>query len=384
MHAELIYLDHAATTPLHPQALAAMLPYLRDQFGNPSSRHAFAEGPRQALDWARAELARALGCRIGEVVFTAGGSEGNSLAIVGSFLAMRHERRHLITSAVEHHAVLHACEYLAQEQGAELTVLPVDSAGRVDPGAVADAIRPDTALVSLMYANNEIGTLQPVAAVGAICRERGVFFHCDAVQAAGLLPLDVVALQVDLLTLSAHKCYGPKGVGALYVRRGIPLRPLVHGGGQERGRRAGTEHVAGIVGFAVALALAEQARPNVVAELTLLRDQLLAGVLEGVPGARLTGHARERLANSASFCFEGVEGEAVLLGLEEAGVACSSGSACAAGSSEPSHVLLALGLEPDLARTAVRLSLGTGTSAAQVAYVLDVLPKVVERLRATC
>jgi cysteine desulfurase len=377
----MIYLDYAATTPLHPQALDAMLPFLREQFGNPSSRHSFAEEPRRALEWARGGVSAVLGCRPGEIVFTAGGSDGDSLAIVGSFFARRTRGRHIIASAVEHHAVLHACAYLAREHGAELTLLEVDGEGRVDPDTVARAIRPDTTLVSLMYANNEVGTLQPIAEVAAICRSRGALLHCDAVQAAGLLSLDVHALGVDLLTLSGHKCYGPRGVGVLYVRRGTPLHPLVHGGGQERGRRAGTENVAAIVGMAVALDLAERGRRVEAARLQALRERLIDGVLGRVPGARLTGARQARLANSASFCFAGVEGEAVLLGLEAAGFTCSSGSACAAGSSDPSHVLLAMGLEPDLARTAVRLTLGASTNNAAIDALLDALPAVVAHLR---
>lgn len=378
---ELIYLDHAATTPLARPVLEAMWPYLTAQYGNPSSRHPLGRAAAAALERAHEEVAAVLHCRPAEVVFTSGGSESDNLAIKGLALA-RPRGRHLITTAVEHSAVLNACRALERRHGFRLTVLPVDRYGVLDLAALEAALTPETTLVSVMLANNEVGTIEPVRAVAERCRALRVPLHTDAVQAAGLLPLDVEALGVDLLSLSAHKCYGPKGVGVLYLRRGLMLAPLIDGGGQERGRRSGTENVAGIVGMAAALRLAEELRPREVERLTALRDRLIAGVLERVPGAVLTGHPTDRLANHASFCFRDVQGETVLLELEMAGVCCSSGSACHAGSTEPSHVLLALGLPPALAHTAVRLTLGRDTGEAEIERVLELLPAAVAKVRA--
>jgi cysteine desulfurase len=381
MPERVIYLDHAATTPLDPAVLAAMLPYLVEQYGNPSSIHALGRTALDALDGARETVSAVLGAGPKEIIFTGGGSEADNLAVKGVALAQRQAgRTHVIVSAVEHHAVLDAAEAL-RPLGFELTLLPVDEHGRVGPNDLRAAIRSDTAVVSVMYANNEVGTVQPIAELAAICRERGVPFHTDAVQAPGLLPLDVSALGVDLLTIAAHKCYGPKGVGALYVRRGTPLMPLIHGGGQERRRRAGTENVAGVVGLAAALRAAEERRASYAAHCAMLRDRLVSGVLAQVPEARLNGHPTERLANNANIALAGVEGESVLLLLDQRGIAASSGSACSSGSLEASHVLLAMGLPHDLAISAVRFTVGRSTTETDVEVVLEVLPGVVEQLR---
>jgi cysteine desulfurase len=377
-----IYLDHAATTPVDEQVVAAMLPYFGVRFGNPSSIHRFGRTALEALDEARETLAAVLGASRKEIVFTGGGSEADNLAIKGVALAQRAAGKgaHVITSAIEHHAALHAVEQL-EAFGFAATVLPVDRDGMVAPDDLRAAIRPDTVLVSIMYANNEIGTIQPLAELGAICRERGVPFHTDAVQAAGSLALGVDELNVDLLSLAAHKFYGPKGVGALYVRRGTPLLPQIHGGGQERRRRAGTENVAGIVGMAVALRLAEERRPDYVARCTALRERLLAGISARIPEARLNGHPTRRLPNNANVAFDGVEGESVLLLLDQHGIAASSGSACTSGALEASHVLLALGLPHEQAIGTVRFTMGQSTTEEEIDYVLDVLPALIEQLR---
>lgn len=382
MSERIVYLDHAATTPLDPRVLEAMLPHLSGPAGNPSSIHQLGRAALQALDDAREQAALVLGCAPKELIFTGGGSESDNLAVKGVAFAQRQRGRgrHVITSAVEHHAVLHAAEYLAQF-GFEVTVLPVDAAGLIRPDDLRAAIRPDTVLVSLMYANNEMGAVQPIAELGAICRERGVPFHTDAVQAAGLLPLDVEALNVDLLTLTAHKFYGPKGVGLLYVRRGTPLLPQINGGGQERRRRAGTENVPAIVGMAAALALAEQERPAHVARLSALRDRLIDGALARIPLAWLNGDRERRLANNVNLGFDCVEGESVLLLLDQRGICASSGSACTSGSLEPSHVLTAMGMSAERANGSLRFSLGRGVSADDIDYVLDLLPGMIGRLR---
>jgi cysteine desulfurase len=382
MDKHIIYLDHAATTALDPQVLELMLPYFTQQAGNASSIHQAGRAALQAVDDARSTAALVLNCARKELIFTAGGTEANNLAIKGVALAQMQQGkgRHIITSAIEHHAVLHAVEYL-DSFGFEHTVLPVDADGLIDPDDLRAALRADTVLVSLMYANNEIGTVQPIAEIGAICREHGVPFHTDAVQAAGACPLDVEALNVDLLTISAHKFYGPKGVGLLYARRGIPLLPQINGGGQERRRRAGTENVPGIVGLGAALALAEERRASYMEHCSALRDQLIDGLLR-VPGTRLNGHRSQRLPNNANLAFECVEGESVLLLLDQQGICASSGSACTAGSLEPSHVLLALGLSPEAANGSVRFSLGKDTTVAEIDAVLETMPPLIARLQA--
>jgi cysteine desulfurase len=377
-----IYLDYASTTPVHPAVLEAMEPYLRQEFGNPSSLYPLGRRAADALERARAQVAGTLGCHDDEVVFTSGGSESDNLALKGVALA-RPRRRHVVTTAIEHSAVLGAARDLGAHFGAEVTVVPVDGRGLVDPDAVAAAIRPDTALVSVMLANNEIGTIQPVAEIARRARDRGVLVHTDAVQAAGFLDLDVDRLGVDLLSLSAHKFYAPKGVGVLYVRRGTPLVPLIHGGDQQGRRRAGTENLAGIVGCGVALELVERHRPATCARLTALRDRLLEGIEATVPGAVLNGDRRRRLPANVNVCVPDVQGETVLLELEMEDVYAASGSACHAGSQDPSHVLLAIGRSPELAHTALRLTLGAPTTDTEIDRVLDLLPAAVTRVRET-
>lgn len=382
MTEQLIYLDHAATTPLDPAVLEAMQPYLSGHFGNPSSIHRAGRVALHALDEAREVVGAVLGARPREIIFTGSGSEADNLAIKGVALAQqqRGRGRHIITSTIEHHAVLHTIEYLEQF-GFAATRLPVDERGLISPADLHAALRPDTVLVSLMYANNEIGTIQPLAELGAICRAHGVPFHTDAVQAAGLLPLHVDALQVDLLTLAAHKFYGPKGVGLLYVRQGTPLLPQINGGGQERQRRAGTENVAGIVGLAAALRLAEARRDWSVEHCMRLRDRLIDGLLESIPAAWLNGDRARRLPNNANVAFADADGESILLLLDQQGICASSGSACTSGALDPSHVLLALGQTPAQASSAIRFSVGKDTTAAHIERVLALLPGIIARLR---
>ncbi|WP_345543115.1 cysteine desulfurase family protein [Microbacterium jejuense] len=356
----MLYLDNAATTPVRPEVLEAMMPYLTRWYGNPSSHHTVGEAAADALADARARVARVLGLRAGDVVFTSGGTESNNLAIKGIAIAAalgRDDRRaHVVTTPIEHESVLESVEYLRRVHGFEVTFVPVDDVGRVSGDAVAAGLRDDTALVTVGYANNEIGTIQDAAALAAVAHERGIPFHLDAVQAAGWLPLSTTGLGYDAVSLAGHKIGAPKGTGVLGVRGRIPLEPLLHGGGQERGRRSGTEDVAGAVGIATALELAEAERDEASARVTAIRDRFVARVLDRVPSARLTGDPVHRLPGTASFTFAGTSGEAVLLELERRGVVSSSGSACAAGSDEPSHVLVALGVAPEVAQTAVRFT----------------------------
>ena len=375
-----IYMDHAATTPVDLAVLAAMLPYFSEQFGNPSSIYRLGRQSYDALETAHETVARALGCRPVEIIFTGSGSEADNLAIKGVAYAKRRRGNHIISTTIEHHAVLHTCQQLERE-GYRVTYLPVDETGLVNPDDVAAAITDETALVTLMYANNEVGTIQPVAEIGRICRARRVPFHTDAVQAGGLLDLDVNMLGVDLLTLSAHKFYGPKGVGILYARQGTRIQPQILGGSQERNRRAGTENVPGAVGAAMALERAQTARAAESVRLVALRDRLLSGLLQ-IPDTQLTGHPERRLPNNASVAFAGVEGESLLLNLDLIGVAASSGSACTTGSVEPSHVLLAMGISEGAARGHLRLTLGHSTDDGDVDFVLEHLPAIVARLRA--
>ena len=375
-----IYLDHAATTPLRPEVLEAMLPYFKQEFGNPSSVYGAGRRAHQALDQARDTVADLLGAKSEEIIFTSGGSEAANLAIKGVAWAYQTKGKHIITSAIEHHAVLDAVLWLKQ-QGFEVTILPVDEEGFVDPQSVQEALRGDTILVSIMHANNEVGTIQPIEEIGAIVRAHGAFFHTDAVQTAGILDLDVAELNVDLLSLSAHKFYGPKGVGALYVRKGVRLDPLIHGGAQEKRRRAGTENVAGIVGLAKAFELAQAERGEVTRHLIQLRDQLLQG-LQAIPHTKVNGSLERRLPNNVNVCFQFIEGESLLLNLDLKGIAGSSGSACTSGSLDPSHVLLAMGLSHEIAHGSLRLTLGRENTQDQVTYVLEEIPIIVERLRA--
>ena len=371
-----IYLDHAATSPLRPDVLEAMLPYLVEHHGNPSSIHGSGRRARQGLDEAREVVASALGAKPREIVFTSGGTEADNLAVKGIAWGASAKGRHVITSAVEHKAVL-ASAAILERQGFEVTYLPVDRFGRVDPGDVAAAITDRTTLVSVQAANNEVGTIQPVAEIGAVCRERGVIFHADAVQSAAFLPPTPDAWQASLVSLSAHKLGGPKGVGALYVRHGTPMLPQLSGGSQERQRRAGTENVAGAVGFASAVRLAYPA-----AELASLRDRLLAG-LTALDGVTLTGDPAARLPNSASVVIDGVEGGDLVAALDLEGIEASTGSACTTGSVDPSHVLLAMGIDPQLAHGSLRLTLGRETTAEDVERTIEVVSTCVVRLRAS-
>jgi cysteine desulfurase len=375
-----LYLDAAATSAVRREVLEAMWPYLTGDFGNPSSHHAVGESAARALADARATVAAWLGCRASEVVFTSGGTEADNLAIKGIALASP-RGRHIVTTPIEHEAVLESVDHLVRLHGFETTFVPVGRDGLVDPAAFAAALRPDTTLASVMLANNEVGTVQPIAALAALAHEHRIPFHTDAVQAAGWLPLDVRALGVDALSVSGHKIGAPKGIGALFVRGRIPLEPVLHGGGQERGRRSGTENVAGAIALATAARLATANREVNAAAAAEARDGFVAAVLAAAPGAQLTGHPARRLPGTASFVFPGTNGEAVLLELERHGIVSSSGSACAAGSEDASHVLLALGYPEDLARTAVRFSWGPEVGAAELASVAPAVGEAVRTVR---
>jgi cysteine desulfurase len=372
-------MDHAATTPIHPEVARVMRTYLEGHFGNPSSIYSIARESKEAVEKARGEVARALGAREDEMYFTSGGTESDNWAIKGSALALRKKGDHIITSAIEHHAVLHTCQYL-EKQGFRVTYLPVDSNGLVDPATVQKAITDRTILITVMMANNEIGTIEPIAEIGKIARERHIPFHTDAVQAVGHLPIDVKNLNVDLLSLSAHKFYGPKGVGALYIRKGVRIDPYLHGGGQERNRRAGTENVAGIVGMGKAIGLATQDMERKGKRIAAMRDRMKDKILQ-IPKSRLNGHPTLRLPGNLNISFEYIEGESMLLLLDSYGVCGSTGSACTSGSLEPSHVLLATGLSPEVAHGSLRLTLGEDTTNEDVDYVLEILPGIVSKLR---
>ena len=373
-----IYFDHNATTPLRPQVLDAMMPYLTSAVGNASSIHGYGREARSAVEAAREILAGALGCRADEVYFTSGGTEADNWALEG--IARSRRGRRIVTSAVEHHAVLHTCHHLEQ-RGYEVIYVPVDEFGVVDADAVAAAVDENTALVSILHANNETGTIQPVAEIGRLAREKGVPLHVDAVQSFGKLDLRVDEMNADLVSVSAHKINGPKGTGALYVRSGLEIEPWSRGGGQERGLRTGTENVAGIAGLGRAVQLRLEEGKALEKETGVLRDRLQQGLLERVEEVRVNGHPRLRLANTLNLSFRRVEAEAILLDLDLKGVAASSGSACAEGAPEPSHVLLAMGLAPRLASGSVRFSLGWGNTAAEVDYVVEIAPGIVRRLR---
>jgi len=376
-----VYVDHNATTPLAPEVLAAMTPYLTERFGNPSSLHAWGQEARQALERARAAIAQALGAIDKDtIVFTAGGTEADNLALLGVAAAQQARGRHIVISAVEHHAVLHTAAYLAR-LGFEVTHLPVDAQGLLDPDEVRRAIRPETVLVSLMHANNETGVLFPIGRMGRICRERGVTLHTDAVQSFGKLPLDVDGLEVDLLSLSGHKIHGPKGIGALFVRRGTTMRPLIHGGTQERSRRAGTENVAAAVGLARAAELMLQGQEGEAKRLADLRDRLELTLMAALPGVLRNGHPTERLPHTTNLAFAGAEAESLVVALDLCGIGVSSGAACSSGSPEPSHVLAAMGLPRERVDGSIRFSLGRGTTPEEIDRVVEVLPPIVERMR---
>jgi cysteine desulfurase len=377
-----IYLDYAATTPVDPAVLEAMAPYFTANFGNPSSIHWFGRETRKAIEEARAVVASAIGAEAPqEIVFTGSGSESDNMAIRGVAFARREKGAHIITSAIEHHAVFDTCRDL-ERQGFKVTYLPVDHTGLVDPADLAKALTSETILVSVMHGNNEVGTIQPIADIGKILRGRKIVFHSDAVQTVGAIPVNVQELGVDLLSLAAHKFYGPKGVGALYIRKGIPVNPLIFGGAQERNRRAGTENIPGIVGLAKALQLANIDLPTKAQRLTELRDYLIDNVLQNFEHVRLNGHRTQRLPGNTNFSFEFIEGESLLLNLDLKGIAASSGSACTSGSLEPSHVLLAMGICHEIAHGSLRLTLGQSTTKAEIDYLLEVLPEIVQKLRA--
>jgi cysteine desulfurase len=378
-----IYLDYAATTPVDLRVLEAMQPYFRENFGNPSSVHSYGQRAEAALENAREVVAACLNCIPSEVIFTSCGSESDNLALRGAALAAREQRgaNHILISPVEHHAVAHTAEQLAELFGFDLEYLPVDEYGVVHPSQVEEKVRPDTAIVSVIYANNEIGTINPVAEIGSICRERGIPFHSDAVQGAAHLPADVQTLNVDFLAIGAHKFYGPKGVGALYVRQGTPFIPSLTGGGQEFGLRAGTHNIPYIVGLAEAFRLVQEAGEARSARLLPLRDRVIGQVLEEIPASQLTGHPVHRLPNHASFVFEGIDGNALLMMLDVNGFACSSGSACKTGDPEPSGVLTALGLPLSWALGSLRVTLGEETETGEVESFLGWLPDLVARVR---
>lgn len=377
------YLDYAASTPVDPRVLQAMLPFFNERFGNPSSVHRFGQVAEAALEDSRERIAEAFRCRPSEVIFTSGGTESDNLAVRGAARAERKRRKagHILTTPVEHPAVLNACRHLADLDDFELELLPVDSYGRVTPDAVRAALRHDTALVSVVYANNEIGSVNPIAEIAAVCRAAEVPFHTDAVQAAAHFPIDVAALGIDLLSIGAHKIYGPKGIGALICRTGVELIPVQRGGSQESDRRAGTVNVPLVVGLAHAVTVSGQRRHEEASRLRTLRDRLIDGVL-GIPGATLTGHPDDRLPNHASFVLEGIDGNRLLAALDLAGFACSSGSACKSGNPEPSTVLLAIGIPPDLALGSLRVTLGRPTSDDEVDRFISAAPSIVRALRA--
>ena len=377
---QFVYADNAATTKLSPAVLEAMMPYLTEEYGNPSSLYRFGNHAKRAIEQARKEVADVLGAEPFEILFTGGGTEADNWVkeIMRSLKARG--KNHFITSAVEHHALLHSAQRL-QKEGFEVTFIPVDREGRIDPEQIRAAIRPETGLVSIMFANNEIGTIYPIKEIGAICRQAGVLFHTDAVQAAGHLPINVKEMNIDLLSLSAHKFHGPKGVGAFYCRRGIPLPSLIDGGAQERGKRAGTENVAGIVGLGAALRLANEEMSEASARVSAMCDRLIDGILQTVPMCRLNGPRHNRLPGNCNISFLGIEGESLLLRLDLAGIAASSGSACASSSLDPSHVLLAIGLPHEVAHGSVRLSLSDYNTEEDVDYILEKLPEIVSTLR---
>lgn len=381
----LVYLDNAATTKPAAAVVEAMLPFLTEEFGNPSGLYELATRNKKAVNQARRQIASLLGCDHRELFFTSGGTESDNWALVGAAEHLEHKGKHIITSSIEHHAVLHSCDYL-KKRGFEITCLPVGEDGKIDPKSLVKAMRDDTILVSLMYANNEIGTIQPIAELCKIAHERGVLFHTDAVQAVGQIPMDVKELGVDLLSMSSHKLHGPKGVGALYIKEGIRLQNFQHGGAQERGRRAGTENVPAIVGFGKAAELATERleaekKAGGITEQQRIRDYLIDRVMTEIPYARLTGHRTQRLPGNASFCFQFTEGETLLILLDMEGICASSGSACTTGSREPSHVLTAIGLPPEVTRGSIRLTLSHETTQDEIDYTVEKMKEIIAKAR---
>lgn len=377
---KIIYMDHAATTYVKPEVLEEMLPYFTEIYGNPSSIYTMSRATKKAIDIARDRVAKGINSSSEEIYFTAGGSEGDNWALKGVAFANKHRGNHIITTQIEHHAILHTCEFL-EKNGFEVTYLPVDEFGMIDLDELKNAITDQTILVSVMFANNEIGTIQPIKEIGQICRDKKIFFHTDAVQALGNLPIDVKEMNIDLLSMAAHKIYGPKGTGGLYIRKGIRIDNLIHGGGQERARRAGTENIAGIVGFGKAVELSISNMDKHRKKLIALREKLITGLLK-VPNTRLNGPVgANRLPGNVNVCFRFIEGESILLMLDMEGICGSSGSACTSGSLDPSHVLLAIGLPAEIAHGSLRLSLGDGNTDEEVEHVLQVIPKIIQRLR---
>ncbi len=372
-----VYLDHAATTPVDKEVLEAMLPFFDEKFGNASSLHAYGREAREALEKSKEEVAKLINADADEIIFTGSGTESDNLAIKG--IAFKHGRGHIITSKIEHPAVLETCKYL-EKKGFDVTFLPVDEYGLVKPEDVENAIRDDTILISIMHANNEIGTIEPIEEIGEIARKHGILFHTDAVQSAGKIEIDVKKINVDLLSMSSHKIYGPKGVGALYVRRGVKLEPVLHGGGHEKGMRSSTENVAGIVGFAKACEICRRRMHEDADKITRLRDKIIKEVLK-IEESYLTGHPTRRLPNNASFYFKGIEGESLVLMLDAKGIATSTGSACSSKKLQASHVLLAIGIRPEDAHGSLRVTLGRENTEEEIDYFLEVLPEVVEELR---
>jgi len=375
-------MDHAATTSTDVEVVEAMKPYFTQKYGNPNSIHSFGQEAREAVEEAREKIARLIGANPSEIVFTAGGTEADNYAIKGIAWANQKKGNHIITSQIEHHAVLHSCQFL-EKHGFKVTYLKVDKYGLIDPEDVKKAITGQTILVTIMHANNEIGTIEPIKEIGKIVKEAGIYFHTDSVQTTGHIPIEVNDLGVDMLSISGHKLYGPKGVGALYLRKGTKIVNLIDGGAQEKNRRAGTENVTGMVGLGKAVELAEKRLAGgEVDKVVKLRDKLITGIMDQIENVRLNGHSTKRLPGNANICFEFIEGESMLLNLDMKGVAASSGSACTSGSLEPSHVLLAIGLPPEIAHGSLRLTLGKDNTEEDIDYVLDILPKIIEKLRA--
>ena len=376
-----VYLDYAATTPVRPEVSEVLLQHFNDVWGNPSSIHACGQEARHAVEEGRQKVANLIGAKVDEVFFTSGGTESDNMAMQGVAMAKRAQGNHIITSSIEHHAIVETGKFL-QKQGLSVTFLPVDKYGMVDPDDVKRAITKKTILISIMHANNEVGTIQPVAEIGRIAKEAGVYFHTDAVQSTGHIPVNVDDLGVDLLSISAHKLYGPKGIGVIYIRKGTEISPIIHGGEQEHEMRAGTENVPGIAGLATAAELAGKELKEESERLTLLRDKLIKGILSILPTAQLNGHPAKRLPNNVNISFGAVEGESVCLNLDLAGICTSTGSACSSASMEASHVLMAMGLSPELARSSIRFSMGKWTTEDDIKRVLDTVPAIVNRLRA--
>ncbi len=376
-----VYLDNAATTMVRKEVVDAMIPAFTTYYGNPSSLHEYAREAEQLLDAARKDVAAVINAKPDEIVFTGGGSESDNMALRGAVAANKKKGKHVITSAVEHHAVLYTLQAMEREGLIDLTILPVDEYAIVSAESVANALRDDTVLVSIMFANNEVGSINPISEIGKICRDKGVLFHTDAVQATGHVPIDVVAMNIDMLSISAHKFHGPKGVGVLFIRKGVRIPSLIIGGGQEKKRRAGTENVPGIVGLATALKIANEHMAENAVKVGALRDKLMKGIAASIPDVKLNGHPTKRLPNNVNYSIRYIEGESILLMLDINGIAASSGSACTSGSLDPSHVLLAMGLPHEIAHGSLRLTLSEFTTEEEIDYVLDLLPQIVQRLR---